>query len=332
MFKIKNGVLKKYIGNDKEIIIPEGVHKIGWLAFFTGPPAVSMTFPASLLKIDEIALNNCRYLNAIYVNEANKYFRSVDGVLFDKELKTLVYCPVAKKGDYVIPDGVQNIKGWAFNGCSLLTSVTIPDGVTSIGDFSFCFCSSLKSVTLPYNMEIIEYGAFGECTSLKTLNIVKGGKIITDTLEGELDNEYWQKIKKSLASSKVVSDEPKKNTTFAFDMTELLIAAEEELHKEKTISDEGTLSQEEFHKESTSYDAGLNEIIISQEKQISELITEVEGLKMQIGNLMFQNEELQRQNVELQEKVIYYKKKIPPKKINTFYPLSREELLEIAER
>lgn len=36
--------------------------------------------------------------------------------------------------------------GYAFHGCSSLTSVTIPDGVTSIGFKAFNGCSSLTTV------------------------------------------------------------------------------------------------------------------------------------------------------------------------------------------
>ena len=40
----------------------------------------------------------------------------------------------------VIPDSVTRIGGWAFSGCTGLTSIVIPDSVTSIGDWAFSGC------------------------------------------------------------------------------------------------------------------------------------------------------------------------------------------------
>ena len=48
-----------------------------------------------------------------------------------------------------IPDTVQYIGDYAFDGCSYLQSVTIPDSVTSIGNYAFAWCSYLDSVTIP---------------------------------------------------------------------------------------------------------------------------------------------------------------------------------------
>ncbi|MGM9746329.1 MAG: leucine-rich repeat protein, partial [Paludibacteraceae bacterium] len=80
--------------------------------------------------------------------------------------------------DLVIPDGVANIKNYAFYGCSGLTSVTIPNSVTSIGEQVFFNCSSLTSVTIPNSVESIGNSAFIDCTELRAVTLSNSCKTI----------------------------------------------------------------------------------------------------------------------------------------------------------
>ena len=70
-----------------------------------------------------------------------------------------------------IPNSVTSIVGYAFNGCTSLTSVTIPDSVTSIGEFAFHNCKSLTSVTIPSSVTSIDEYAFCYCGSLTSVTI-----------------------------------------------------------------------------------------------------------------------------------------------------------------
>ncbi|MBO2527222.1 MAG: hypothetical protein CW335_03460, partial [Clostridiales bacterium] len=70
-----------------------------------------------------------------------------------------------------IPDSVTSIGDCAFYGCSSLTSVTIPDSVTGIGDYAFNCCSSLTSITIPDSVTSIGEGAFSGCSSLTSVTI-----------------------------------------------------------------------------------------------------------------------------------------------------------------
>ena len=66
----------------------------------------------------------------------------------------------------VIPDGVKNIRDYAFDYCTGLTSVTIPNSVTSIGGGAFYGCSGLKSITIPSSVTDIQSEAFIKCVNL----------------------------------------------------------------------------------------------------------------------------------------------------------------------
>ena len=72
--------------------------------------------------------------------------------------------------DVVIPAGVTEIGGWAFNGCKSLTSVVIPESVKKIGWNAFEDCESLSSVVIPSSVKVIgDSGFYG----LKLLRLVE---------------------------------------------------------------------------------------------------------------------------------------------------------------
>ncbi len=66
----------------------------------------------------------CKNLEGIIVDESNENYMSKDGVLYTKDMKSLVVCPGGKTGNMTIPETVRSLGSLAFNGCSKLESIT----------------------------------------------------------------------------------------------------------------------------------------------------------------------------------------------------------------
>ena len=161
----------------KSVNIPNGVTYIGRYAF-AECNMTTITLPNSLLSLPiEGAFMSCWNLTAINVDTDNPSFCSVNGVLFDKDKKTLIQYPAGKKGSYSIPTSVATIGQAAFQGCSGLTSIEIPSSVTNIGSGAFWGCSCLTSVEIPTSVTSIGEYAFCYCSSLISVMIYSNNVI-----------------------------------------------------------------------------------------------------------------------------------------------------------
>ena len=159
---------------DNSYNIPNSVKSIGNDTFLGCNKLTSITIPNSVTSIGERVFAGCSSLTAINVAEANKFYSSVDGVLFNKDKTELICYPPRKVDDsYSIPNSVTSIGASAFIYCSNLTNITLPKGVTSIGDSAFCNCLSLTSITIPFGVTSIRNSTFCGCSSLTSIAIPK---------------------------------------------------------------------------------------------------------------------------------------------------------------
>lgn len=174
----------------------------------------SITIPKSVVTVDSpYSMANASNLEEYIVEQENTKFKSVDGVLVERESNAIVAFPNGKTGDYVMPNdlGFTDIYG----GClgmfrkSQLSSFRINDNVTTIypGMFSNC---SIGTIILGNGIKTIESMAFehfagneiilneglesiGEsafnCAKLDTINIpnsvqtIKGGAFYYSDIE-----------------------------------------------------------------------------------------------------------------------------------------------------
>ena len=217
-FVIKDDKLVCYLGNAADIVIPEGVRRIGMGAFIEKKNIQSVVLPKSLYWIGQSAFAHCENLKSIVIPESVTF---IDKCAFsDSGLEEIVIegkpeirlwafdgtpwkANESKKHDgvvsgtvllsvnpelttYTIPSDVKTIGRDAFKN-SKIKKLDIPRGVTKLDICAFAY-SEIERISLPDTLKVVEAYAFSNCTNLTELVIPKSVTRIGDCAFEELSN------------------------------------------------------------------------------------------------------------------------------------------------
>ena len=127
----------------RDVVIPEGVTRIGTWVFGNNETIESLVIPDSVTEIGERAFYDCGKLLTVDFGE-----------------------------------GLERIGEFAFDGCENLGNFTLPDSLLTIGDWAFSSNTAITEVTVPDKVEVISLGAFSYCKALETVNIGAGVETI----------------------------------------------------------------------------------------------------------------------------------------------------------
>ncbi len=180
------------------VTLPESLEYIGKCAFINCRSLKAVNIPAKLAEMRGGAFAYCTGLKQFNVDAKNETFTAIDGVLYSKDLSTLVSglngstiagmpSSVTKIGvsafqgrdrleTLTLPEGVTIIDRVAFHECGRLGSATIPASVTKIGVSAFCNCGALTSVTMLGERPEAPNDIFKKCGKLKSIHVPANAK------------------------------------------------------------------------------------------------------------------------------------------------------------
>lgn len=204
-FKIKNGILLSYRGNDSEVVIPDGVVCISQSTFAYRKGLKKVTIPDTVKIIDSYAFYNCSDLLSVRISEnvteigkcAFSGCSNLMNLKIPNSVEKIGYYAFAGVGnidyDGEIPYGAKCLNGFIDDNfvysdntkttlcaCSALTTgkIDIPSSVTNIGDDAFSGCKNITDISIPNNVVNIGYSAFSGCESLINITIPCGVTIL----------------------------------------------------------------------------------------------------------------------------------------------------------
>ncbi len=162
------------------IDMPSSVTKIGEKAIFDCDRLTSVRLPASCASIVGNPFGSCNSLEELVVDGDNLNFASIDGVLYDKDIRTLMVFPGARHS-VDVPPSVTTIGRSAFFSCDSLRSVSMPS-VTTLGNAAFYGCGNLALAEMP-KVTMVGDSAFLFCRNLKSVSMPSAVTIGEDAFE-----------------------------------------------------------------------------------------------------------------------------------------------------
>lgn len=156
----------------RNIKIPENVTHIKKGAFMECRSLPSVEIHDKVNTIEETAFSGCSKLEEFIVSDKNAFYKSIDGVLYNKDMTTLIAYPGYNKfWNFRIPNNVKLISKYAFSGCRKLEQVLIPNSVKEIEYRAFENCKDLTSIFISTNVSRFGSEIFAGCKKIKDFKI-----------------------------------------------------------------------------------------------------------------------------------------------------------------
>ncbi|MBR3803077.1 MAG: leucine-rich repeat protein [Clostridia bacterium] len=169
-----------------EIIIEDGVTRIGDYAFYYNTGLECITIPADITTIGDNAFSFCEKLTDVYYSSTQENWNKISIGIGNEQLTSATLHTATASGtcgdnlDWVLYDtgrleitGTGTMTSWTapnkspwYDYRTEINEIIIGEGVTSVGKFAFLSCTAQKSVSIPESVTSIESSAFGNSRNI----------------------------------------------------------------------------------------------------------------------------------------------------------------------
>lgn len=179
-FIIEENRVMRYVGNEKKVIVPNGIEELESSAFWDNQYIEEVVLPETLKNMGGDTFYNCKNLKKVNIPASvilmgNNPFAGCPNIEIENNSKTYVYENGAlytadkKTLIYVSIKGTEN-------------EFDVPKGVVVICKHAFFLCDRFKKITLPKSLEKMENNPFSGCSQLELVNNSKAYFIKDDVI------------------------------------------------------------------------------------------------------------------------------------------------------
>lgn len=153
------------------VTLPVSLGSIGDYAFANNDALNAINLNKNLMHIASTAFLNLTALEAFSIDAENAYFAVRDGMLFSKDLTTLIAVPAGKTSvDFTsLSSNITSIEEYAFYGSKMEEVDLSMLNIEALPTSAFA-SSSLKNISLPLSLKVIGEYAFYE-SNLTSLDL-----------------------------------------------------------------------------------------------------------------------------------------------------------------
>lgn len=238
MWDFKDGVMATWYDYREEIsrvILPEGLTRVGDLAFYDCNQLRTVVIPDSVEEVGWYAFAKCHSMTMLDLSDNLKI------------IEEAAFRECSSLRSLRLPNGLKEMGFQAFYRCESLSSVTIPESVTKLGmtTFAYCYeliradvkakitalpdwtfygCAKLTDVSLPSTLTGSNEYAFYGCESLKNIeysgtqsNKTQIESDIARDLEGELRDNVVSSDKNSGSTENITAEQDGENVKLQMD-------------------------------------------------------------------------------------------------------------------
>ena len=157
----------------EDLVLPRSVEQLQQGAFY-GMGLLNSLHVGPKVEMGSLSVSFDMFwcLSHLEVDADNPNYETVNGVLYTKDHKHLVFFPrrLDIGSSYEVLDGTEKIDDYALSYTNL-TSITLPSTVRILGESSLAGNRLLTSINLPDGLTTIENTAFEGCTKLSHIVI-----------------------------------------------------------------------------------------------------------------------------------------------------------------